>query len=356
MTQIWNIFKIFANIFFKDKVNLFMIFFFNAFLMVVFGMAIEDRYNVNIDLGIADLANTDESIKAKEYLENQPNVTLLSFRDKDELLTEVQLGKVVAGIVINSSAADNTLDIHLVGDTSRKMWLEFLDSMLKLSVFSKEELEERVNVETVLVQSNNLTYFDFIFPGLLIFSIMQVGLSGGIMLLVQRKNDSLKRLQITPLKKWQFLVGYISCYFCIMVMQVLAYIALANILFKYVFLGNLWNIVIILLFSCIFFIALGVLLCNFCNTVENGNNFNRFFIFPASFLCGVFIPVSTFPLFIQKISLIHPLTYLVNIMRDISNYDVSLWNYSVLLGVFTIVLLTIVCLGVITFKWQQKTA
>lgn len=356
MTQIWNIFKIFAIIFFKDKVNLFMIFFFNAFLMIIFGVAIEDRYNVNIDLGIVDFANTDESVKAKQYLENQPKVKLLSFSDKDKLLTEVRLGKVVAGIVIDPLETDNALNIHLIGDASRKMWLEFLDPVLRLSVFSGEELKKRVTVETVLVQSNNLTYFDFIFPGLLIFSIMQIGLSGGIMLLVQRKNDSLKRLQITPLKKWQFLVGYIGCYFCIMIMQVLAYIALANMLFKYVFLGSVWNIAIILLFSCIFFIALGVLLCNFCNTVENGNNFNRFFIFPASFLCGVFMPVSTFPMFIQKISLIHPLTYLVNMMRDISNYGVSLSNYSVLLGVFTITLLTIACLGVITFKWQQKTA
>lgn len=356
MIQIWNIFKIFANIFFKDKLNIFMIFFFNAFLMIVFGVAIEDRYNVNIDLGIVDFANTNESAKAKEYLGNQPNVTLFSFNDKNELLTEVQLGKVVAGIVIDTLDTDNTLDIHLIGDASRKMWLEFLDPILQLSVFNEEELKERVTVETVLVKSSNLTYFDFIFPGLLIFSIMQVGLSGGIMLLVQRKNDSLKRLQITPLKKWQFLIGYIGCYFCIMVMQVLAYIALANLLFKYVFLGSMWNIAIILLFSCVFFIALGVLLCNFCNTVENGNNFNRFFIFPASFLCGVFMPVSTFPLFVQKISLIHPLTYLVNMMRDISNYDVSLSNYSVLLGVFTFILLTIASLGIITFKWQQKIA
>lgn len=356
MKQIWNIFKIFANIFFKDKLNIFMIFFFNAFLMIVFGVAIEDRYNVNIDLGIVDLVQSNESVQARKYVENQPNVSLTTFKDKNELLNEVQLGKIVAGIVVDGLKPNGMLDIHLIGDASRKMWLEFLNPILKLSVFTGEELKERISVETILVQSNNLTYFEFIFPGLLIFSIMQVGLSGGIMLLVQRKNDSLKRLQITPLKKWQFLVGYIGCYFCIMLFQVLAYIVLANFLFNYVFLGNVVSIVIILLFSCIFFIALGVLLCNFCSTVENGNNFNRFFIFPASFLCGVFMPVTTFPLFVQKISLIHPLTYLVNMMRDVSNYNVSLSNYSVLLSVFTVVLLTITSLGIITFKWQQKTA
>lgn len=356
MKQIWNIFKIFASIFFRDRVNLFMIFFFNAFLMIVFGVAIEDPYNVNIELGMVDFANTHESIKAKEYLINQPNVSIVSYPDKEELLSEVKLGKIVAGIVIDSLNVDNKLNIHLFGDASRKMWLEFLDPVLKLSVFTGEELQKKVAIETNLIESNNLTYFDFIFPGLLIFSIMQVGLSGGIMLLVQRKNDSLKRLQITPLKKWEFLLGYISCYFCIMILQVLAYITLANLLFKYVFLGSYLNITIVLLFSCVFFIALGVLLCNFCNTVENGNNFNRFFIFPASFLCGVFMPVSTFPLFVQKISLIHPLTYLVNVMRNISNYDVSLSDYTVLLGVFAFILLAIMTLGIITFKWQQKTA
>jgi ABC-type multidrug transport system permease subunit len=356
MKNAYFIFKIFGNIFFKDKMNLFMIFFFNAFLMIIFGISVKDSYNMSVEIGIVDNINSERTNKAIAYLEEQPNVSLTLYSNELEVKEEVKLGKLIAGVVIDSIRSENKIGLSLVGDSSRIMWLEFLNPILKLSLVETDNIKEKIDVKFDLISSSNIRYFDYIFPGLLIFSIMQIGLSGGIMLLVHRKNENLKRLQITPLRKWEFLLGYSSCYLSIMIIQVLGYILIAYLLFGYVFIGNIFNVSLILVFASLFFVFLGIVLCNLSNTVENGNNFNRFFIFPASFLCGVFIPLTTLPIIIQKIALIHPLTYFVYIIRNISNYDTPLSEYYIDIGLLSGMFLIILLLSIFTFKWQQKTA
>ena len=357
MKRTFIIFKTFANIFFKDRVNLFLIFFFNAFLMIIFGISIQDKYIMSINLGIIDKAQNDKSRDAIQNLSRQPNIIIKEYINESELHNEIKLGQLVAGIIIDQNSTTNTTNLQLLADPSRKMWIDFLEPVLKLSLINdKDIINNNINLKTEYIQSTNLRFFDFIFPGLLIFSIMQVGMSGGIMLLVQKKSESLKRLQITPLKKWEFLLGYISCYLCIMILQVIGYILLAYALFDYVFIGNYFQISFILIFTSLFFIGLGILLCNFSSTIENGNNFNRFFIFPASFLCGVFIPISTLPSVVQKIALIHPLTYFVDIMRSIANYGQNILNIPIPLIVLSIVFILIITVAIRTFKWQQKNS
>lgn len=347
------IFKIFIKIFFQDKFNLFMIFFFNVFLMIIFGLTMQDKYNINIDLGLLDLRNDKLSVQTKSYIQNQPNIIMKTFDSRSKILNEVKMGKLVAGIIIEPRSGSDSLKINVFGDATRKMWLKFLEPALQLAVM-KPYSKSKIEIRTQFIQSNNLRFFDFIFPGLLVFSIMQIGLSGAIMLLMQRENESLKRLQVTPLRKWEFLLGYASAYFCIMTILTIGYVLIAKLLFDYTFLGSILNFSFMVIFSSVFFIVLGILMSNYASRVENGNNFNRFFTFPASFLCGVFIPISTLPIFLQKVALIHPLTYMVEIMRGITNYNIALSEYSLtLFCIFAIFIVTLFT-SIYTFKWQEK--
>ena len=224
MKKIYNVFVIFLIIFFKDRVNLFMIFFFNAFLMIIFGFSLQDKYTINLDLGIVDSMHDYRSKQIIENLSTQPNIIIHSYDDNDRLRNDVKVGKLIAGIEISKG---KQLNVKLMADSSRRMWLYFLKPTIAVASKTKTSDEKDV-ISSQFIKSSNLLFFDFIFPGLLIFSIMQIGLSGGILLLTQRMDENLKRLQITPLKKWEFLIGYISCYLFIMIIQVLFYIALAT--------------------------------------------------------------------------------------------------------------------------------
>ncbi len=58
-----------------------------------------------------------------------------------------------------------------------------------------------------------------------------------------------------------------------------------------------------------FFIAVSV------SEVFEAQTFSNFFRFPMIFLCGLFFPVSSLPIFLQPVSYLLPLTYGVDILR-----------------------------------------
>lgn len=365
MKRAYQIFLTFLKIFMRDRANIIFIFFFNAFLMIIFGLTMEDKYNLSIELGVVETEQTAASTNLIDHLGEQPNLVINKFPSKEVLMKELQNGKLVAGVLFNQSKNTQTtdesqMDISILGDPSRKMWLKFIEPGLRIaSIESNVKYQsaiEAVQIETSYVKSKNLKYFDFIFPGLLIFSIMQIGLAGGLTLLTQRKNQSLKRLKITPLKKWEFLLGYGGSYLCIMILQNIFYIFLAITIFDYSFSGSLPAIISVILLSALLFIGLGIMLSNYVSSVESGNNIITLLTFPAAFLCGIFMPMDSMPSYVQHISNIHPLTHLASIMRGIANYNASINDFANLFGFLIVLFLLITVYSLKSFKWQEKLA
>ena len=361
MKRAKHIYVTFLKIFFRDKGNIIFIFFFNAFLMIIFGLTLEDKYNLNVDLGYYQTLESERSAKLLNHLDEQENIVLKEYTDYDQMIADLKNGILVAGIKLNSSSTKaGSLDIDVFGDPSRKMWLKFIEPGLQLAAIkSKTEFNaelKKIAIATQFVESKNLKYFDFIFPGLLIFSVMQIGLAGGLTLLAQRKNENLKRLKITPLKKWEFLFGYSFSYLSIMLLQIVFYIALAMIIFGYSFSGSFYTLAGIVLLSALIFIGLGILMSNVVKSIENGNNINSFLTFPAAFLCGIFMPTDTLPSFVQWIAKVHPLTHLAEIMRGVANYDNPLGMYTILIGIMVFLLILVSITSLRTFKWSEKLA
>lgn len=361
MYRTFIIFKAFIRLFLKDKVNLFFTFFFNAFLMIIFGLTVEDRYNLSVDLGLVDYQKSERSIGLADYLAMQPNANIVRFESEKELKDSIENGSLVAGVVLQpGSDSSSSLSVNIIGDPSRKMWLEFLEPGLRLATLeSNKDLKpelEKTKITTEYVESKNLTYFDFIFPGLLAFALMQTGLAGGLTLLSQRCNESLKRLKITPLKKSEFLLGYTLSYGIILVLQTLLYVLLAVLIFNYSFSGSIVNISLITILTGFIFLILGILLSNWAKSVEVGGNFNRFFTFPAAFLCGVFVPLNSLPEYLQKFAQIHPLTHLVEILRGIANYSEPIATHYTAILVLTALTVLFGALAVFLFKWEEQAA
>lgn len=347
MTKVFYIFRLFSKIFFKDRFNLFMIFFFNAFIMVIFGISMENKYENDVNIGISGKSDDKVYVQLLKDLGSQKKVKLKIYQKKESLQHDLENGNLTLGLIIDNQ------QLLVYADRERKLWANFLKSTLEVAAL-KTLGSVPPAISMVSIETRNKSYFDFFFPGILIFSIMQVGLSGGIMLLIQRTKGSLKRLQITPLKKWEFLLGYVSCYLCIMALQILGYYGIANLVFGYSFYGTLINVIAILIGSSILFMLLGIFLCNACNTVENGNNFNRFFIFPAGFICGVFIPLSSLPEVIQNVAWFHPLTYLVEAIRKVANYNEPFLNFGYYILGYLILTSILAYFSIKTFKWKEN--
>jgi ABC-2 type transport system permease protein len=79
---------------------------------------------------------------------------------------------------------------------------------------------------------------------------------------------------------------------------------------------------------------LGLFISVAVHEVFEAQTFSNFFRFPMLFLCGLFIPVSTLPVFLRPLSFLLPLTYGVDILKAAINREgiLPLWlSFPVLL-------------------------
>jgi ABC-2 type transport system permease protein len=185
---------------------------------------------------------------------------------------------------------------------------------------------------------------------------MGLSFTGALSLLFFRKADVLKRLKITPLKKYEFLAGFISSYLLLLLLQVLLYIFIAWLVFGYSFSGNYLQIALLITGCGLLFLVLGIVIANLVPSVDAGNNLIRFLNFPASFLCGIFLPIDSLPRVLQYFSVAHPLTYFARAIRNAVNYSASfqenLSNYLILAAI--LIVCTVVSLT--TFNWEEQAA
>jgi ABC-2 type transport system permease protein len=97
---------------------------------------------------------------------------------------------------------------------------------------------------------------------------------------------------------------------------------------------------------------LGLFIAVSVSEIFEAQTFSNFFRFPKIFLCGLFFPVMSLPVFIRPLSYILPVTYGVDIFKGAINGDhiMSFTLDFMILGAFCIVLF-VLSLRNIKHKW-----
>ncbi|MGV4413933.1 ABC transporter permease [Chryseobacterium sp. T1] len=368
MRNIIVVSRIFIVIFLRDKLNLFFSFFFNAFLMVMLGFYVSNRFDVST-IGVYDNLKSNFSNQFIKTLDNDLAIKVKKFNDTTALFKAVEKGEIIAGIKINQpfealkDSVTDTISKHkqlqIYGSSENMMWVKMIEPGIKIAILNtnntSKKIISQISLKTQTVKSKNINYFKSIFPGVLVFSVMGLSFTGAMSLLYFRKSDVLKRLKITPLKKYEFLIGFITSYFILLLLQAILYIFIAWLVFGYVFTGNYFQISLLIVSCGFLFILLGITIANIVPSVDSGNNIIRFLNFPASFLCGVFIPIETLPKILQYISVFHPLTYFTNAMRNAVNYNATFsGNSSNYVIIFTLIIVFSI-ISIKTFKWEAQS-
>ena len=360
MRNAFEIARAFVVMFFRDRLNVFFTLFFNVFLMILLGLTVEDRFNVRVPIGAYDGSASPTGVALLERIGREPGVRLRRYATDSAVRADVRNGQVVAGLLLAPGTDGAPVHASLLGDPARKVWLRMLSPVLSLALLDADPatapMLARATVTVQTTRAENLRYFDFLFPGVLAFTVMQVAFSGGLTLLHHRKSEALTRLKLTPLARWQFLGGYAASQACLIGLQVAGYAALAVAVFHYRFTGSLVQSAAVTALGAAEFACLGLLISALAPSVEVGGNLVRALSFPAAFLCGVFVPLDALPGYLGAVSKAYPLTTFVGALRATTNYDASLGAVALPLLEMGIVLVVAAALAVRAFRWEEQGA
>ncbi len=195
------------------------------------------------------------------------------------------------------------------------------------NIFQKLELEflkgmgyqmEIIPVKTEIVGTEDtFSYIDFIYPGMVIFTVFMTGLFGiGVDMTWLKEKGIMRRINVTGLANSEFIISYIISRFYLIILQ----IALITIIAKFIFKTNvnpfapaflLYTLLTILCLS-----SLGFFIAAISKTTNSANAISQVLNFPLQFLGGLYFPLINVPWVIRWIVIINPITYLTSGIRD----------------------------------------
>jgi len=189
-------------------------------------------------------------------------------------------------------------------------------------------------------------------PGVVTISIL-FGTTSllSVTLTFERRNRSFDRLLLAPIPLELLMLAKTSGAIFFGIVNAFIPILIATFLTDMS--GIAWSLVVpAIILIGIVSTFLGLFISVSASEVFEAQTFSNFFRFPMMFLCGLFFPILSLPIFIRWISYILPVTYGVDILHGAINGDhiMSFTLDFIIIGIFCVVLFLLSLLNV-KRKW-----
>lgn len=208
-------------------------------------------------------------------------------------------------------------------------------------------------VEATPVTARRLTYVDFLVGGIIAMTIMQAGLFGiGIGIVQMRERGILRSLRSTPLSPVAFLGSRFIIYLVIALVQAGVILGIAMGFYGVRFVGSLPLFLGICLFGAAVFVTVGLAMAGLSRSVEAANSLSSVSNFLLMFLSGIYWRVNIMPIFFQDIANISPLTYFAQGLRDVMTLGAGLVQVAVPLAVLGAWGLVAGLVALKTYRWE----
>ena len=210
-----------------------------------------------------------------------------------------------------------------------------------------------ISVAASGVQTNNLGYFDFILPGILSMTIMQLGIFGVSFTFVSLKaSGALRRIQATPVHPRNFIFAQAVTRLVITLLTVSILLGFGIYFFNFHMIGSYAEFALITLIGIIVFLGFGFGIAGWAKDENQVAPVANIIQLPMLMLSGIFFSRDAFPAWLKTVTDYFPLTYLSDALRHIANegqHITELKGDAAGLAIWGII---IFALAIYLFRWE----
>lgn len=364
---LWALFLASAKMFIRNRAAVFFSLFLPLIIMLIFGV-LNFEGSTSINLGIVDEADNAASEALIERLGDYEYL-VLSDGERGAELASLEAGDrgfvvvIPAGWAAPTPGAASGLTAYAsnADPAQAQVGQGLLQQAVGQALFapgggsgggSSGDSGFAAPLEFESVETRDLGYIDFLVPGIVGMTIMQLGLFGVAFGFVQlKRTGALRRLFATPTSPAYFLSAQVLSRLIIGVAQV-AILFGVGIWFGLQMFGDYLSLLVIVLIGSAIFLAVGFAIAGWAKNEDQAAPVANLVSLPMMFLSGVFFPRDAMPDFLAAITQFMPLTYVNEALRAIVNEGAGLLSLGPqLLGMGVWVVITFV-LAVMMFRWE----
>lgn len=151
-----------------------------------------------------------------------------------------------------------------------------------------------------------------VFPFTVMFVVTSVGT------LRERSSGTLERLMTMPMGKLDLLVGYGLAFGLAALVQVAVVLTISLTWLDLHLAGSVGTLILVAILDALLGVALGLFASAFARTEFQAVQFLPAFVLPQLLLCGLFVPRDRMAGWLEAISNVMPLSYVVEAMREVT--------------------------------------
>ena len=186
----------------------------------------------------------------------------------------------------------------------------------------------------------------FMIPGVLALVLLVVTANLASMAIVREKElGTLEQLNVTPLRRWELIVGKLLPYGAIAMIDVVLVVAVAVFWFEVPLRGSFLLLFGMSLLYVLCTLALGLFISTISDTQQQAMmTATFFFLTPMIYLSGFIFPIENMPAVIQVFTYLIPLRYFLIIVRGIFLKGIGLdllWPQAAALAAWGLIVLSL---------------
>ncbi|MBX4187011.1 MAG: ABC transporter permease [Candidatus Doudnabacteria bacterium] len=324
------------KMFFRNKQALFFTFFSPLMIMVIFGLIGLDRtqkINVGLALSSPPTAGTAQFV---EGLKQVPSFDI-HFGTETELRDQIQNDKVAAVFLIPPDlipanplqAEPKTVTVLTNSGSAQQAGIatSIMNEVLNRTALRMTGGSDLFKLNVQEINTNHLKYVDFLLPGLIALSLMQMSVFSVAFVFTNYKEKGvLRRLIATPMRPFAFVAANVFTRLIVSFLQTVIFVAVGVLYLKAHVIGSYWLIGLITILGSIMFLGLGFTISGIAKTQESVPAFANLIAFPMIFLGGTFFPINSFPTWLKNVATYLPLQFLSDAFRQVMTKNASIMD------------------------------
>jgi ABC-2 type transport system permease protein len=316
---------------------------------------------VTVDVGVAKGSDTHNPLY--NILSKKPIINLIQTQTTAEMNSNLLKGHIdaILNIQKNSTPPYYTVNVQYTKASQEKG--SILQSILS-TVFYKIDLATRQNnapppvaeLKETTVSGREYKTIDFILPGQLGFSLLSTGVFGtAFVFLSLRQTLVIKRFFATPVKKYSIVVGEAIARITFALIGASFILLIGRFAFGFTLIHGFVTFVNMLILSFIgvvIFMGFGFTVSGIAKNESTVPPIANLITLPQFLLSGTFFSISVFPVWLQPVCRILPLTFLNDAMRQVAFEGAGLLDVTHQLFYLLLWGIGIYAVAVKLFKWE----
>jgi ABC-2 type transport system permease protein len=338
----------------RDRITLAMILGIPVMQLILFGYAI----NLNLrglSAGIADQANTAASREVVMDMVASGVITpTLAARSPGELVDALRRGEISLGVVVPPDFEARRFD----GREAVQVLVDGSDTVVQSAAvqLAQMPLDSRAtaNLGPLLQSPAQISVVSFynpqrrsavnIVPGLVgVILTMTMVLFTGVAVVRERERGNMELLIATPISRAELMVGKVTPYVAIGLVQTSVVLALGAWLFRVPIAGSLADAYAAAMLLIVANLSLGLMISTRAQSQFQAMQMTFFVFLPSILLSGFMFPFAGMPRVAQWLAEVLPLTHFLRLIRGIMLRGASiaeLWPDALALVAFSAVMMT----------------